>query len=81
MPLLINVFMEGCPSQSEHRISCVSACLIGSVFGGGGGVCLREGERKERMHIYHGTHVDAGSSISSLYEVLFLVQGGSLCIS
>lgn len=64
--------MESCPSRHEHWVTCVTAAsLIGGVFGGG--VCVREEGRKERMYIWHGTHMDVGSSISNLFEVVSLV--------
>lgn len=71
MPLLINVFVESCPSQNEHWITSVSAAyLIDSVFGSGGGggvygcmdVCKRQGKERERIHICHGTYVNVGSN-------------------
>lgn len=47
--------MESCPSQNEHWITSASAAyLIDGVFsgGGGGGVCIREGEgKREDAHI------------------------------
>lgn len=61
MPLLINVFMESCPSQNEHWITSVSAAyLMDSAFGGGGGVygymgvCKRREKERERIHVCQG---------------------------